>query len=187
VSTPRQKVVARYENINSNDGCHIDQVMGQSLAFQVGLPRVIAEKEARSALRSLWTYSFRPTSGRFLRAKLVPSTDLRENAGIFRERDKRLKQESETKLFQSEKQASVGKLAGGVAHEINNPLTCVLTNSSLILSDLPPDDPRREDLQAIVDETLRCRKIVVPLMKASAPAWAHSGAVRRSMPPSTPM
>ncbi len=67
-------------------------------------------------------------------------------------------------LIQSEKLAGVGKLAAGVAHEINNPLTCVLTNSSLILADLPPDDPRREDLQTVVDETLRCRKIVKGLL-----------------------
>jgi len=67
-------------------------------------------------------------------------------------------------LIQSEKLAGVGKLAAGVAHEINNPLTCVLTNSSLMLSDLPPDDPRREDLQTVVDETLRCRKIVKGLL-----------------------
>ena len=67
-------------------------------------------------------------------------------------------------LIQSEKLASVGKLAAGVAHEINNPLTCVLTNSSLILEDLPPDDPRREDLQTVVNETLRCRKIVKGLL-----------------------
>jgi two-component system, NtrC family, sensor kinase len=67
-------------------------------------------------------------------------------------------------LIQSEKLAGVGKLAAGVAHEINNPLTCVLTNSSLMLADLPPEDDRREDLQTIVDETLRCRKIVKGLL-----------------------
>jgi two-component system NtrC family sensor kinase len=67
-------------------------------------------------------------------------------------------------LIQSEKLAGVGKLAAGVAHEINNPLTCVLTNSSLLLKDLPPDHPSREDLQTIVDETLRCRKIVKGLL-----------------------
>lgn len=67
-------------------------------------------------------------------------------------------------LIQSEKLAGVGKLAAGVAHEINNPLTCVLTNSSLLLADLPSDDPQREDLQVIVDETLRCRKIVKGLL-----------------------
>jgi two-component system, NtrC family, sensor kinase len=70
-------------------------------------------------------------------------------------------------LIQTEKLAGVGKLAAGVAHEINNPLTCVLTNSSLMLSDLAPDDPWREDLQSIVDETLRCRKIVKGLLDFS--------------------
>lgn len=67
-------------------------------------------------------------------------------------------------LVQSEKLAAVGKLAAGVAHEINNPLTGVLTNASLLLEDLPPEDPRREDLQTIVNETLRCRKIVKGLL-----------------------
>lgn len=67
-------------------------------------------------------------------------------------------------LLQAEKMAAIGKLAAGVAHEINNPLTGVLTNSSLMLQDLPPEDPRREDLQTIVNETLRCRKIVKGLL-----------------------
>ena len=51
------------KNTNTNDGCHIDQVMGQSFAFQVGLPRVIAENESKSALKSLWTYNFTPDIG----------------------------------------------------------------------------------------------------------------------------
>jgi two-component system NtrC family sensor kinase len=67
-------------------------------------------------------------------------------------------------LLQAEKMAAIGKLAAGVAHEINNPLTGVLTNSSLMLQDLPSEDPRREDLQTIVNETLRCRKIVKGLL-----------------------
>jgi two-component system, NtrC family, sensor kinase len=67
-------------------------------------------------------------------------------------------------LIQTEKLAAIGKLAAGVAHEINNPLTGVLTNSSLMLDDFPHGDPRRDDLQLIVDETLRCRKIVKGLL-----------------------
>jgi two-component system NtrC family sensor kinase len=67
-------------------------------------------------------------------------------------------------LIQTEKLAAIGKLAAGVAHEINNPLTGILTNSSLMLEDLPPDDPRRGDLQIVVSETLRCRKIVKGLL-----------------------
>lgn len=70
----------------------------------------------------------------------------------------------QAQLFQTEKLAAVGKLAAGVAHEINNPLTGILTNASLMLEDLSADDPRRADLQTIVDETLRCRKIVKGLL-----------------------
>ena len=67
-------------------------------------------------------------------------------------------------LMQSEKLASLGKLAAGVAHEINNPMTGILTNASLLLEDLPPADPRREDLETIVNETIRCRRIVKGLL-----------------------
>jgi two-component system NtrC family sensor kinase len=67
-------------------------------------------------------------------------------------------------LFRSEKLASLGKLAAGVAHEINNPLTGVLTNASLLLEDLEDGDPRREDVQVIVSETIRCREIVKRLL-----------------------
>ena len=67
-------------------------------------------------------------------------------------------------LFRSEKLASLGKLAAGVAHEINNPLTGVLTNSSLLLEDLEDGDPKKDDVQVIVNETIRCREIVKRLL-----------------------
>ena len=49
--------------INSGTGCHIDQVMGQSWAFQVGLPRVFPQTETRAALEALWRYNFTPDVG----------------------------------------------------------------------------------------------------------------------------
>ena len=52
-----------FKHTNTNDGCHIDQMLGQSFAFQVGLPRIVPAAEGRSALRSLWTYSFAPDIG----------------------------------------------------------------------------------------------------------------------------
>ncbi len=73
----------------------------------------------------------------------------------------------QAQMIQSEKMVAIGKLAAGVAHEINNPLTGVLTNSSLMLEDLADDHPWREDIQTIVNETLRCRKIVKGLLDFS--------------------
>jgi two-component system NtrC family sensor kinase len=67
-------------------------------------------------------------------------------------------------LFRSEKLASIGKLAAGVAHEINNPLTGILTNASLLLEDLNDDDLKKDDVQVIVNETIRCREIVKRLL-----------------------
>jgi PAS domain S-box-containing protein len=67
-------------------------------------------------------------------------------------------------MMQQEKLASVGRLSAGVAHEINNPLTTILTTAMLIQEDLSPEDPIYQELSTVTDETLRCRKIVTSLL-----------------------
>jgi two-component system, NtrC family, sensor kinase len=74
---------------------------------------------------------------------------------------------SQSKLFQSERQASVGRLAAGVAHEINNPLTGVLTYTHLLLRRKDIAEDVRADLRAIADSTERVRKIVKGLLDFS--------------------
>ena len=72
--------------------------------------------------------------------------------------------EDQRQLTQADKLASVGRLAAGVAHEINNPLTGVLTYASFLL-DRANDDPQlHADLEVIVRETKRCREIVRGLL-----------------------
>jgi two-component system NtrC family sensor kinase len=76
-------------------------------------------------------------------------------------------------MMQQEKLASVGRLSAGVAHEINNPLTTILTTAMLVQEDLDPQDPNYQELETITRETLRCRKIVTSLLdfaRQSAPA-----------------
>ena len=61
------------ESPNSNIGCHIDQVLGQSWAMQAGLPRVLPAEETKSALSSIYKYNFQKDYGSYLeRAKIQP-------------------------------------------------------------------------------------------------------------------
>lgn len=80
---------------------------------------------------------------------------------------KRRRMASETKIIQSEKQASVGRLAAGVAHEINNPLTGVLTYTHMLLRKKDLGEDVRSDLLVIAESTERVRKIVKGLLDFS--------------------
>ncbi len=72
--------------------------------------------------------------------------------------------EARMQIFQSDKMASLGRLAAGVAHEINNPLTGVLTYSSFLLKRTQDNPEFQEDLKVIVRETKRSREIVKSLL-----------------------
>ncbi len=70
-------------------------------------------------------------------------------------------------LVQTEKHAAVGKLAAGVAHELNNPLTGVLTFTEELLEDVEKGTETEDDLNVILRETIRCRQIVRDLLDFS--------------------
>jgi two-component system NtrC family sensor kinase len=106
-----------------------------------------------------------PEVGPYSRSELgVLQRTFQEMLLSLRERDRHQKAESELRLLQSEKQASVGRLAAGVAHEINNPLTGVLTFTHMLLKRQDIDSGMREDLTTIAAATERVRKIVKGLL-----------------------
>lgn len=85
----------------------------------------------------------------------------------LRDRETRQRQETESKLVMAQKLSSIGRLAAGVAHEVNNPLTGVLTCSHLLLQRDDLDEEAREMLTVIVEATERVRRIVKSLLDFS--------------------
>ena len=104
--------------------------------------------------------------GKTLLATIAQGQDITQRKRAeeaLEERTKEL-QEAQEQLIVKEKLASVGQLAAGVAHEINNPLGTILLFSDIMCKELPPDDSRRGDLQMIMNETTRCKTIVSDLL-----------------------
>jgi len=83
-----------------------------------------------------------------------------------RERTEQLAK-TQAALDRQQRLASLGQLAAGVAHEINNPLGGILTFASLALEQLPEDSPVRSDVAEIVRQADRCRRIVKELLEFS--------------------
>jgi two-component system NtrC family sensor kinase len=79
----------------------------------------------------------------------------------------RRREAAQNRLLQSERQASIGRLAAGVAHEINNPLTGVLTYTHMLLRRKDIADDIRSDLETIAQSTERVRAIVKGLLDFS--------------------
>jgi two-component system NtrC family sensor kinase len=71
---------------------------------------------------------------------------------------------SQRQLITAEKLASIGKLAASVAHEINNPLTGILTFAEDLVESSNSDDPRSSDYEVIRRQAIRCRQIVRQLL-----------------------
>ena len=80
------------------------------------------------------------------------------------ERSRKELEDAREELFHAERLAAMGRLAAGIAHELNNPLGSVLLYAHVLQGKMSDTDPLREDMDVIVRETLRCREAVRGLL-----------------------
>ncbi|MBZ0152522.1 MAG: HAMP domain-containing protein [Planctomycetes bacterium] len=111
---------------------------------------------------------------RVARAEIDTWTRTLEQQVEQKTRDLRVAQDQ---VVRAEKLSSLGILAAGVAHELNSPLTGILTFGTLLLQDTPKGTRQHEDLQLIVNETNRCAAIIRQLLEFSR----ETGPQKRSM------
>jgi PAS domain S-box-containing protein len=112
----------------------------------------------------------------------VATTPLRDSDGaiagtIVIVEDISARVQLEEQLQISEKMASIGLLAAGVAHEVNTPLTGISSFVQMLMQGAEPEDPRTKVLEKIERQTFRAAKIVNGLLNLARPAQVDSGPV----------
>jgi two-component system, NtrC family, sensor kinase len=112
----------------------------------------------------------------------VATTPLRDSDGaiagtivIIEDISARVQLEEQLQI--SEKMASIGLLAAGVAHEVNTPLTGISSFVQMLMQGAEPDDPKTRVLEKIESQTFRAAKIVNGLLNLARPAQVDSGPV----------
>jgi two-component system, NtrC family, sensor kinase len=157
--------------------------------------RRLSELFDRSFLDVLGSRSDSPEGTAFFRVPLmtrhepprrllvnVATTPLRDSEGaiagtilILEDISSRVQLEEQLQI--SEKMASIGLLAAGVAHEVNTPLTGISSFTQMLLQNAEPDDPRTKVLEKIERQTFRAAKIVNGLLNLARPAQVDSGPI----------
>ena len=112
----------------------------------------------------------------------VATTPLRDMSGaiagtILVVEDISARVQLEEQLQISEKMASIGLLAAGVAHEVNTPLTGISSFVQMLMQGSDPEDPKTQVLEKIERQTFRAAKIVNGLLNLARPAQVDSGPV----------
>jgi PAS domain S-box-containing protein len=159
--------------------------VGQRLEHIFETPFVEALRAARRDAPGGTTLSRVPVQGRDDRGLIVNAAlaPLRAAAGettvtvgtivIVEDITARVRLEEQLQI--SEKMASIGLLAAGVAHEVNTPLTGISSFTQMLLEGADPEDPRTRLLEKIERQTFRAAKIVNGLLTLARPASVSTG------------
>ena len=155
-------------------GKHVRDVLGAGM-YEVVRPHL---EEALRGRRVSYERPFRADDpeGRFLAADYVPETNPegRVEAVVALIRDvteqvllQEEKEKIEAQYRHAQKMEAVGRLSGGVAHDLNNMLAPILGYGEVLLEDFPPEDDRRRGAEQIVKAGYRARDLVRQLLTFS--------------------
>jgi signal transduction histidine kinase len=94
-----------------------------------------------------------------------------DNSRLYAETRRQLEDlhQSESQVAERERLSTVGKLAAGLVHEINNPLTAILGQASLLMREVETAPQSRERLRVIVEETSRAARLLKSVLALSRP------------------
>lgn len=123
------------------------------------------QKARQDGLKSTW-HSRELFPGRELEISISPNVaDEDENSlTVVHYRDVTQQRALQESLARADKLAALGKLAGGVAHEINSPLAGIMAFAQMALREMPEDDPHREDMKEIESAAQKCKVIIDGLL-----------------------
>jgi two-component system NtrC family sensor kinase len=165
---------AKYADIRNKALSVFVLITVAGMALAIGLGYILANKimypvhQLIKASQQVSEGSLTPEIGPISKNEIgVLQGTFRDMIESLKERDRRRRAEAENRLLQSEKQSSVGRLAAGVAHEINNPLTGILTFTRILQRSKDIGDKSQSHLKKIAESTVRVRKIVKGLLDFS--------------------
>lgn len=82
-------------------------------------------------------------------------------------------EQARLQVLQADRIASLGRLSAGVAHEINNPLAGIMIYADMLLKEATMHPAWQQDIQEIINQTLRCKEIVTRLLDFSRQSLSH--------------